>query len=56
MAKCVLMHDGHYKGRIIRLTDEYARQLVREGRAEFKSKEEWKAVREAEARVVIDGK
>lgn len=47
MAKCVLMNDGEYRGKIIRLTDEYARQLVREGRAEFKSKEEWKAVRMA---------
>lgn len=43
MAKCVKMLNGEYEGRIIRIPDDYAADLVHiEKRAEYVEKSEWK--------------
>ena len=43
MAKCIKMRDGEYAGRIVRVPDEYANQLVHtDKRAKFVPKEAWK--------------
>lgn len=42
MAKCIKMHDGPYEGKEVRVPDDYARRLVREGRAHYVPKEAWK--------------
>ena len=42
MAKCITMFDGKYYGRVIRVPDSYARELVGENRAEYSPKHDWK--------------
>lgn len=42
MAKCVIMRDGEYANRVIRVPDDYAYELVSNDRAEYVSKEIWK--------------
>ena len=43
MAKCVRMFDGEYEGRIVRVPDSYAAELVHiECRAEYVTKADWK--------------
>lgn len=43
MAKCVRMFDGEYEGRIVRVPDSLAAQLVHiECRAEYVPKADWK--------------
>ena len=44
MAKCVRMLNGEYEGRIIRVPDDYAADLVHiEKRAEYVTKADWKS-------------
>jgi hypothetical protein len=40
--KCVKMFDGDYKDRVVRVTDEMAREIVSDGRGEYAPKEPWK--------------
>jgi len=56
MAKCIKMHDGPLAGRVIRLPDKYARELVDEGRAEYKPKTEWKTNVSGESRLQPKGR
>ena len=42
MSKCVKMLNGKYKDKVIRIPDDYAFDLVHEGRAEYAPKEAWK--------------
>lgn len=42
MAKCVIMLDGKYKDKVVRVPDNYAFDLVHEGRAEYSPKSDWK--------------
>ena len=43
MAKCILMRDGQYAGKIVRVPDDYARELIASDRAEYKPKTDWKS-------------
>ncbi len=45
MAKCILMHDGQYKDKVVRVPDVYARELVAADRAEYKPRVDWKSER-----------
>jgi len=43
MAKCIRMLDGFYEGRIVRVPDSYAAELVHiDNRAEYVPKADWK--------------
>jgi hypothetical protein len=44
MAKCIRMLDGEYDGRIVRVPDSYAAELVHIAkRAEYVPRADWKA-------------
>ena len=42
MAKCVIMFEGTYNGKVIRVPDKMAREIVHEGRGGYASKQAWK--------------